>query len=621
MRTFRGGISAACAVVGLMVSGLVAVAQDSSPVQDQAQSTQDSAQPVPALSVTTREVLLDVVVTDGGRAVKGLKASDFAVMEDGKPQNVASLEEHGPMSPELKAKLLANPTLPPNTFSNYTPVPNSNAYTVLLLDALNTRLDDQMSLRAELIECLKKIQPGVPVAIFERDTKMHLVQGFTADPVVLRGAAESARSRPMMPTTVRGTKEEYIEYRLDAVSLGFSMLGRYLAGFPGRKNLIWFTGSLPGSNMLDPMGDPFNDDFRLLEGDPQDLTAALTLSRVAVYPIDARGLQAAPQYAASANGVPAAGAPVQFETKQSFQHLALDAVAESTGGLAYYNSNGIGEKIAEIEANGADYYTLTYTTTNKDWNGDFRHIKIEVKQPHGKLQYRQGYYAVDRSKEEQAQLGKIKQSGGSEKAPVPANQSIPEAKATVPQPNTGAHQAANGSKISGPLKEGFEEAMLLGAIPPTEVVFVAHATLGKTTEQRKKGDAWPTDNYLAESYRYKPFRIYTVDFTVDGTTLHMTHGADGLWHGSVAFVTVVYDQTAQNVNSKLTTTNMDLDDDQYRDVLEHGLAAQHQIAVPAKGNYFLRLGVHSLVNDRIGALEIAVDQVKPEVPGQVAANR
>ena len=226
-----------------------------------------------------------------------------------------------------------------------------------------------MSLRLALIKYLKKMQPGPPVAIFERDTKMRLVQGFTSDPQVLLAAAESERDKPAMPNVIRATREEYLEYRLDEVSLGFQLLGRYLAAFPGRKNLIWFTGALPQSNILTPMGDPFNDDFKILEGDPHDLTAALTLSRVAVYPIDSRGLQAAPQYTAAAKGPPAANAPVQFETGQAFQHLALDSIAESTGGRAYYNSNGLGAKITEIEENGSSYYTLTYATTqqNVEW--------------------------------------------------------------------------------------------------------------------------------------------------------------------------------------------------------------------------------------------------------------
>ncbi len=287
---------------------------------------------------------------------------------------------------------------------------NTNAYTVILLDALNTRLDDQMSVRLALIKYLKHMQPGGPVAIFERDTKMHLVQGFTSDPQVLAAAAESERNNPELLKLVRGTREEYLVYRMDNVALGFQMMGRYLAAFPGRKNLIWFTGALPQSNTHEPMSDPFNDELRLLENDPQNLTAALTLSRVAVYPIDARGIQIAAQYEAASNRVPQPNATINFEDAQGFQHTELDLIAESTGGRAFYSSNGLSAKIAEIENNGSSYYTLTYTTNNKNWNGELRHIRIEVNRPHEKLQYRQGYYAVDRTKQEQKQLDEMEKA-------------------------------------------------------------------------------------------------------------------------------------------------------------------------------------------------------------------
>ena len=58
------------------------------------------------------------------------------------------------------------------------------------------------------------------------------------------------------------------------MTLGFQLLGRYLEAFPGRKNLIWFTGALPQSNAQEPMRDPFNDNFRILESDPHELTAS-----------------------------------------------------------------------------------------------------------------------------------------------------------------------------------------------------------------------------------------------------------------------------------------------------------------------------------------------------------
>jgi VWFA-related protein len=579
------------------------------PAQNSVADPQTQKQAAPTLSITTREVLLDVVVTENGQPVTGLKASDFVVSENGKLQKIASLEEHGPMQPQQ----VEVPALEPNTFTNYTPVANTNAYTVILLDALNTRLEDQMWLRIALVKYLRQRPTGAPVAIFVRDTKMRLVQGFSPDAKVLLAAAESERNRPSLPTTVRGTREEYLEYRLDQVAIGFALMGRYLAAFPGRKNLIWFVGALPGSEMLAPMGNPFNDEFKILEGDPHDLTAELTLSRVAVYPVDARPLRAAPQYTAQSNGVPAANGPVQFETTQAFQHLALDSIAESTGGLSYYNSNGVGEKISEIESNGARYYTLTYATTNKDWNGDFRRIKIELNRPNVKLQYRQGYYGVDRTKDEKDQLAQI------ERAKQAQRHAAGGAKdQTAAQQHAAAAETA---KNPPPPKEGFEEAMQLGAIPPTEVVFTAHATEGTGVMQIKKNEPWPQDNYLAADYKYKPFRVYTVEFAVDANTLHATKGPDGMWRGSVTFVSVVYDQTAQNVNSKSTTKTFELDDTLYQNLVEHGLIERQEIAVPEKGNYFLRLGVHSLPNDRVGTLEFAVDQVKANVPAAIAQTR
>jgi VWFA-related protein len=582
--------------------------------QAAASAAHDQTQNTPSvLSVTTHEVLLDVVVTDGGHAVTGLKAADFVVTEDGKLQVVASLQEHRPMSAADHPQPAVNPPLPPNTFTNYSAVANANAYTVILLDALNTRLDDQMEVREALIKYLRTRQPGGPVAIFERDTKMHLVQGFTSDLKVLLAAAESARNEPALLKMVRGTREENLVYRLDNVMLGFQLLGRYLEAFPGRKNLIWVTGALPQSNPKEPLSDPFNDDFRILDSDPHALTAALTLNRVAVYPVDARALRVGPQYEAATNRLPEPNAMIHFENGEGFQHTNLDLIAEATGGRAFYSSNGFGSKVAEIENNGSNYYTLTYATTNKDWNGELRHIRIEVNQPHVKLQYRQGYYAVDRTKQEHAQLDQLKkaqhgdaESDGGQESSVQANtESVDKAHANA------ASVAANENKAA-PQKDAFNDAMLLGSVPAEEIIFKAHVSAGEKIVQMGKDDAWPQDNYLAADWKYKPFRTYTVEFTADGRTLQLAKGTDGLRHGRVAFVSIVYDQTAQHVNSMLTTTNLDLDEDQYKDFLDHGVTARQEIAVPAKGSFFLRLGVHDTVNDRIGALEFAIDQVRPQ---------
>ena len=56
-------------------------------------------------------------------------------------------------------------------------------------------------------------------------------------------------------------------------------------------------------------------------------------------------------------------------------------------------------------------------------------------------------------------------------------------------------------------------------------------------------------------------------------------------------------------------------------MLATGLPARQEIAVPVKGNYFLRVGVHDVASDHIGALEIPVDEVHPGVFGQGLAQQ
>ena len=54
-----------------------------------AQSGKPQEEREPVLKVNSRAVLVDVIVTDkNGNPVKGLKQSDFRVLEEGKPQSL-----------------------------------------------------------------------------------------------------------------------------------------------------------------------------------------------------------------------------------------------------------------------------------------------------------------------------------------------------------------------------------------------------------------------------------------------------------------------------------------------------------------------------------------------------
>jgi len=614
-----------CLAAALFPLGLAAQA----PPPDSTQTLAGPNQPPPGptLSIATREVLLDVVVTDeSGNPITGLTSADFAVSEEGHPQRLSHLEEHHPMTAAELAPLKSAPALPPNTFPNFTPLVDTNASTVILLDALNAGVQTQMQLRQQLIDCLKHLQPGTPVALFQVDTEMRLIQGFTTDPQVLFEAAKSKRDEPSLLRPIRGSRDEYRRVRTDILRAGFQMMGRYLAGFPGRKSLIWLTGAIPAPYLSDPLGTSFGksfkDDFTVLDPDPNDLVDALTLSRVAVYPVDARGLQTPPQYQASNRGRPGPYTNMRFESRQAFQHMDLDNMADSTGGRAYYNTNGLKQVITTIINNGSNYYTLAYVTDNTKWEGQFRRIKVKVDRPGVRVQHREGYYAVDRAQAEQRLLAAMqRRKARGDNNPFPTDETAAaETSPAEAQPAPGAPPADAGALVHHP-KGGFEATMQLGAIPPTEVVFTASLSIDDKVQKLDRKAPLPQDNYLEADYKGKPFRTFNVQINADAHALRLTRTADGIHHGSVEFVTLVYDQTGTRVNSLISTTVMNLTDARYRQMLATGLPARQQIAVPVKGNYFLRVGVHDVASDHIGALEIPVDEVHPGVFGQGLARQ
>jgi VWFA-related protein len=610
-RTVRCGVSCVIAAV-FWVPWAVSSAGQAPPQQPQEPTLEQR----PTFSITTHEVLLDVVVADGSRhSVKGLQASDFTVTEEGQAQTISHLEEHHSMSAadQANAKM---PALPPNTFTNYTPVPNSNAYTVILLDSMDTPVTAQMYVREQLIGFLKRAQPGTPIAIFQLDSEMRLIQGFSSDPRVLLAAAESKRDMPSLQKPLYGSHFINQVVRNQVLGQGMQAMSKYLAGFPGRKNLIWFTAKLPfwyGQDNSDSAMEyreehTFRDDFSVLEDGVAGLTDALTLSRVAVYPIDSRGLQTLPQFDASRRGGGGPNANARFNTAQAFQHMDLDSVADATGGKAYYNTNGLKDILGEIVDNGSNYYTLAYSTTNHVWKGQFRRIKITVNRPRVKLQYRPGYYAVDRTAQEERQLAALQRR-------------IASAAQNPYRPGSDqGTKGADGAVVHTP-KGGFDAAMELGAIPPTEIIFRANLEMSDKVEKIGKKAPLPKDNYLLPQYKDKPFRNYTVKINTDAHSLHMTKTTDGLRHGAVQFVTAVYTAEGLMINALQTTATFDLKDATYQKLLRDGLVVMQDVAVPVKGNYFLRIGVHDLGDDRVGALEIAVDEVKPGVAGEVAQIR
>lgn len=283
-----------------------------------------STQTAPPVSFKTQVnlVLVDTVVTNSGEAVSGLGKEKFQIYQDGKLQQIRIFEEH---KPDEKFISDSSIQLPPHTYSDFPQFSIGSAANVLLLDALNTPLSDQMYVRQQMLKYLKNIPPGTRIAVFTLASRLRIIEGFTTDSSVIARAL-SGKGGPQQSSILDPEADQQLSDQIsDMSSLGASQdavsmmqqfqadiasyqtdvrvqmtletmqqLARYLSVIPGRKNLIWFSGSFPLA--IDP-DSTLQDEFSVMRNYSDQLRQTddmLSSARVAVYPVDARGLMSLP---------------------------------------------------------------------------------------------------------------------------------------------------------------------------------------------------------------------------------------------------------------------------------------------------------------------------------------
>lgn len=573
-----------CSAAVLVSLAGVAVAQQPVPTPPP-----QRAPGVLTLQANARAVLVDVVVTDSkGHPVHGLAAGNFQLSEDGKPQVITGVEEHHPVSAAELASRPALARLAPNTFTNAGSgalAPSGGATTVFLLDALDSPLSAQSYVRDQLLAYCNVMRPGTQVAVFQLDTQLRLVQGFTTDPAVLRNAIKD-RDKLLQTAIPVGPGYVTQALRMDVLNNAMQSLGSYLRSRPGRKNLIWFTAHIPRSTYDDgtALGGSLRDSETFLF-DYSKATDALVLGQVSVYPVDSRGLQVDPTFNAS-----------RFDTRQFLDHSDLDAVAEATGGKAFYNTNGVREVVSEVVDAGSSFYTLSFSPENKQWDGRYRTLKIQLAGAaplsSAQLAYRRGYFAV-------------------RDAPAPTSASQAQTVGRSQPEVAGRVQLTHSTK---PDEEAFARVMQLGAVDPAQILFEAHVNPSAVLTRPSKGQAQTQtqskDLFLAPKYRDRPFRLLTVTYHVGGGQVQLTPKTTGLHEGHLEFVALILDEKGGVVASSVSTVDMALKPATYDQVLASGVLLDVKVALPDKGSYFLRAGVHDRASGRSGAIETSTGDIK-----------
>jgi VWFA-related protein len=326
-----------------------------------AAAQQSSSQPggTTTLQVYSRLSVVDVTVTDAnGRPVQGLKESDFTLFEDGKPQPIHNFEE------VTEVGVPALPELPPNVHTNLQPEAASAAVNILLMDFANEAPKDSTNARElqasiamqhfvkdSALRALDHMPVGTRVMILSMTNHLRILQSFTSDVEMLKAVIDAA------PYDLDGNGDVQCvesDMRNRMVLEAFDQIAADVFPIKARKNLIWFTVGIPA--ITDPAQRPkcLPDYTTAL----QHAYGILNASQVAVYPIDAHGLTAL--------------------TRQSAALLSMDAVAEATGGVAYYSGNNVRQAVSNALDNGANYYSMSYIPPSMKYDGRYHTIDVKV---------------------------------------------------------------------------------------------------------------------------------------------------------------------------------------------------------------------------------------------------
>ena len=335
---------------------------------------------------SVRRVVVDVVVSDSdGRPVSGLTADDFSLAEDGKPQRIRSFDVHD-FDP-VPDPLPALPLLPANTFVNVPTEPERGPLYVLLLDLVNTAVDDQPAAREQLLKFMRSKPLGTRFAIFVLSDGLYLVQGFTEDRNSLVSAVDPKTPHSHIPRIFlyAENSQPYLSATRALINIA-----RFLADLPGHKNVIWLSASFPSSVL--PSSDPSTEGMSANE-EIKEAIDTLARGQIAVYPVDVRGTVVTHMKTAPVIG-PGGGAMATGSDSHALNaaYMTEEELAHATGGRAFYSSNDVATALAEATETGGHYCTLTYSPSNQNYNGRLRHIDVEISKHGYHLAYRRSYY-------------------------------------------------------------------------------------------------------------------------------------------------------------------------------------------------------------------------------------
>jgi VWFA-related protein len=371
----------------------------------------------PVFRTGTRLIVQTVSVKDkDGRAIEGLTAKDFVVVEDGEPQTISFVEFQ--RLPDRRSEIQASgsaasapraPVVPPASAVTQgqivTPPPGDARYRdrrllILYFDLTAMPPADQARAYAAAQKFIDtQMQPSDLLAIMTfGGGAVRVKQDFTDDRPQLHEVMQTLifgddKDGDGIPdNTDIGTAfgqddAEFSILNTDRQLSALQTAATMLRGLPEQKSLIYFASGLRLNGV---------DNQAQLRA----TTNAAIRANVALHPVDARGLVAqAPLGDASRpspggigmfTGQLAQNAITSFQRSQD----TLYSLAKDTGGKALFDYNDLAQGIVQAADSVTSYYILGYYSTHPANDGRFHRVRVSLAAGvAGELSYRQGYFA------------------------------------------------------------------------------------------------------------------------------------------------------------------------------------------------------------------------------------
>ena len=364
------------------------------------------------LKVQSDIVLTNVVVRDKktGEVVKGLKASDFTILENGKPQKLVSFDYQSVDEAAVlheSATVTGKATVAELLNQNFASQPaalKDHRLIVMFFDLSSMQPEDvDRAVEAAQDYINKKMQPADLVALVSLDTSLSMDQDFTSDKALLlkgvgryNGTEGTGLASGNEGGNSGGTADdassftaddsEYNSLNTDRELYAIRSIAKSLERVDQRKSLLYFSGGLTRQGIEN-------------QASMRAATNEAVRANMAIYSVDSRGLEALSPVGNASTGslrgtAAYSGGAMQSQLDANFgSQETLATLSSDTGGKAFFDSNDFGPAFQQIQHDTEAYYILGFRSTDTARDGSYRHLTVKLNRGDAKLDYRPGYYA------------------------------------------------------------------------------------------------------------------------------------------------------------------------------------------------------------------------------------